>query len=894
MKKIILCLVIAVLGCLLFSCSQSEDNGLHIKVNFETYDGTEIESIDYKGGELILPEEPVLDGYTLEDWYLDEDFNELFSEDAVKSLKIDEINLYAKWVFSSYTEKYFEDRLALLNSVYNTDITWVSFYEDDEDGNNDFLEEINLTSLKGKLKSRISYIPNDYDSDMAILLIDNQSAEILYNKIITMKDQIADVEVEIALVLNAVFIDFDNDNLLLKDIELLNGFYYIQNEEECLLLKYKGTEENLEVPRLLNDKTVKLDNYAFAENESIKNITFEEGFSLSKFPYGLFENCTSLVSVALPSDVTKIEEETFSGCTNLTTVSMPSGVTSIGRVAFNGCSSIQSFILPQNLETIGYWAFSGCSLLESIVIPDSVTYIGDGTFSECSDLKSVKLSENLDQIEMSLFNKCYSLESIVIPNKITEIKGASFSNCHRLTEVTFVGNSTLSKIRSSSFYYCTALREIVIPMSVTEIENDAFQGSNPIFYCETAEKPAGWGDYWKKPESLAIWGCGIEKTFSFNTNGGSAVSDIVCGFLNNPPETTKEGFMVENWYDNSLFEGEPIRFPYCFESDTTLYAKWCTNYDETFFSNKLNELNQNYNHDMRFEDFYKTEFEPTVYDGFYNLMYLSYFNKISVIIKYDYYINNILNANIDHILIMNDLKSAHGLYIAAKSAWQSFFYGSDIVVTVKQIGKLVIVSYYDVNLLTYDILTENNYKYMAGNDFSFLMKYIGNEENITIPSEIGGKTLKFIADSAFYDNDNLKQVNIYNNIDGIGSKAFQDCNNLEIVNLFQYYKDYAEWGDDIFKDCSIISIYTTENRLSSFKSCFGYNIVFIMPTVTLIFGENENEVIEVPYNTIFAEPEEPIKEGFVFSGWYIDSDCTMLYDFTTAVTSDMILYAKWE
>ncbi|MBP5251933.1 MAG: InlB B-repeat-containing protein [Treponema sp.] len=42
-----------------------------------------------------------------------------------------------------------------------------------------------------------------------------------------------------------------------------------------------------------------------------------------------------------------------------------------------------------------------------------------------------------------------------------------------------------------------------------------------------------------------------------------------------------------------------------------------------------------------------------------------------------------------------------------------------------------------------------------------------------------------------------------------------------------------------------------------------------------------------------VNPESPEKEGFIFSGWYTDADFTKAFSFSTAVTKDLILYAKW-
>ncbi len=48
------------------------------------------------------------------------------------------------------------------------------------------------------------------------------------------------------------------------------------------------------------------------------------------------------------------------------------------------------------------------------------------------------------------------------------------------------------------------------------------------------------------------------------------------------------------------------------------------------------------------------------------------------------------------------------------------------------------------------------------------------------------------------------------------------------------------------------------------------------------------------YNTTITKPENPTKTGYTFAGWFTDKDCTNAYDFTSPVTSDITLYAKWD
>ena len=42
-----------------------------------------------------------------------------------------------------------------------------------------------------------------------------------------------------------------------------------------------------------------------------------------------------------------------------------------------------------------------------------------------------------------------------------------------------------------------------------------------------------------------------------------------------------------------------------------------------------------------------------------------------------------------------------------------------------------------------------------------------------------------------------------------------------------------------------------------------------------------------------VKPADPTRDGYTFGGWYTDEACTEAYDFSTPVTADMTLYAKW-
>ena len=57
-------------------------------------------------------------------------------------------------------------------------------------------------------------------------------------------------------------------------------------------------------------------------------------------------------------------------------------------------------------------------------------------------------------------------------------------------------------------------------------------------------------------------------------------------------------------------------------------------------------------------------------------------------------------------------------------------------------------------------------------------------------------------------------------------------------------------------------------------------------------GSPVESVVVVSGQTV-AQPEPPIRDGFTFAGWFTDKDCTKAYNFSTAVESDLTLFAKW-
>ena len=61
----------------------------------------------------------------------------------------------------------------------------------------------------------------------------------------------------------------------------------------------------------------------------------------------------------------------------------------------------------------------------------------------------------------------------------------------------------------------------------------------------------------------------------------------------------------------------------------------------------------------------------------------------------------------------------------------------------------------------------------------------------------------------------------------------------------------------------------------------------------VIFNRNMGSDVTTVYvskYSIVGKPVDPVREGYVFTGWYLDGE---LYEFNTPVNSNIVLIAKW-
>ena len=67
---------------------------------------------------------------------------------------------------------------------------------------------------------------------------------------------------------------------------------------------------------------------------------------------------------------------------------------------------------------------------------------------------------------------------------------------------------------------------------------------------------------------------------------------------------------------------------------------------------------------------------------------------------------------------------------------------------------------------------------------------------------------------------------------------------------------------------------------------------------TVTFDTNGGSQIEnqkVMHGQLVSVENDPVKEGYVFTGWYIDKDCTKAFDISKDTVNESItLYSGWD
>ena len=184
--------------------------------------------------------------------------------------------------------------------------------------------------------------------------------------------------------------------------------YYIMYSNGRLAIRGTGETYDYEIG-----------NSPFFENKEITSLDVGEG--ITALGSSLFERCTSMTDVSLPTTLTNVGERCFfmysSG--GLKSLVIPKNVKTIGEKAFV-CCEIERMTIPFNVKEIGSYAFNGCEKLKSAYVDSPL--VSSFMFTQCSALTNLTLSKNVKSINAYCINYCGSLKEITYEGTIADLK----------------------------------------------------------------------------------------------------------------------------------------------------------------------------------------------------------------------------------------------------------------------------------------------------------------------------------------------------------------------------------------------------------------------------------------------------------------------------------------
>ncbi|MCF7924778.1 MAG: InlB B-repeat-containing protein, partial [Candidatus Izimaplasma sp.] len=169
------------------------------------------------------------------------------------------------------------------------------------------------------------------------------------------------------------------------------------------------------------------------------------------------------------------------------------------------------------------------------------------------------------------------------------------------------------------------------------------------------------------------------------------------------------------------------------------------------------------------------------------------------------------------------------------------------------------------------IIRADNYITILGQTPEYL------ETDMTIPSMIGLYQVDTIAYKAFESNKQLEIIAIPISVQVIGENAFDNA----VAKIYTPYNEEPpswqthNWNPDE------ITVYWGDAKYYQTIITFETNGGSSIDSITLIEGD------------LFESPENPIREGYSFEGWYKDSALTENYFFSLVPIDNLTLFAKW-
>jgi len=531
MKPLFLCCLLMIFCVALFACTVQE----HV-ITFDSAGGSEIAPLTLKkGGDILLPDAPIKEGYTFEGWYTDSQKTSRLQEDS----KVEgDLTLYANWTINRYTITYDTregSAIASCTADYGAAVfvpetpvkenfmfQWWTTFDDEWGAEYTFLtmpaHDITLFAVWSPILYSVTFESNGGSSinsysraaGEAVTAPTNPtmygySFEGWYTDNNTFQNEyIFSVMPSHHMTLYARWENLAEEGTLAyyfyknkavydtvwKDTDIGLYLFVISMEQLLDLTRYEetyfGTEDIDSVLMANSPAAFECSPGADPEQvlEALKNSEFAaeygQGITYSLLPGSniIFSDRYS-IDVLLTDRYTEDEGVYFSneGQTLIRylgeadTYEIPSGVVKIGDYAFYK-SVITSVGIPQGVTGIGESAFRQCDGLTSVDLPYGILTLRYCVFADCLNLSAITIPDSVTKIESWAFVHCDSLLSVVIPDSVACMDEHAFDSCGLTSVVISAG---LTEITEGAFYHCAQLSSVTIPYGIERIGEEAFE-----------------------------------------------------------------------------------------------------------------------------------------------------------------------------------------------------------------------------------------------------------------------------------------------------------------------------------------------------------------------------------------------------------------------------------
>lgn len=477
--------------------------------------------------------------------------------------------------------------------------------------------------------------------------------------------------------------------------------------------------------------------------------------------------------------------------------------------AYNGTET--DIVIPERVNKIGNYAFN-YSDISSVFIPDSVKKIEYNAFSYCKNLISVKLPQKIKMIDDHTFYNCIKLTSIEIPNGVTKIGSNAFTNCSSLQSVTLP--DTVTEIKSEAFYGCSNLNTITVPENLVKLGKKVFAG-NYSGQCRSLSKviPSKNVKTFKNSSLELVWNqiCKELKPFS------EVIARILTFWLSDYNELIKDEDSVVKkikTLKNEILD-------YCIQTDDDI----ALNNLLAIIKLKIDEID-NYIEIANSKGSTKTCAILLEYNtsNFSKKQISNYYKKVTKIAldKND-------RSVADWKKIFDYETADDGLIITRYKGEETIveipaFIGKNRVVAItnyifeyNRIAKELILpndevvysrdafSKYQVSIIESSNCEDNKinvWKIKTLKDGTVKLVYYCryDAENVEIPKSIDGKKVTILGTRLFSGHEEIRFVDVSDNITEIETECFLGCYGLEKVNLSDGLKTI---GSMAFRYCGL-------------------------------------------------------------------------------------------